>query len=124
GLLILGVMLFAPFIGSRLAFVVPAIVVLVILAVPPILNNAYAGIQAVDPDAVSAARGMGFTPLQVLWQVQLPCSLPLIVSGVRSALLQIVSTATIAAYVALNGLGRYIIDGRATDDYTQMAAGA
>lgn len=124
GLLILGVMLFAPAIGSRLAFVIPAIIVLVILAVPPILTNVYAGIQAVDPSAVDAARGMGFTPMQILFRVQLPCAVPLILSGVRSALLQIVSTATIAAYVSLNGLGRYIIDGRATGDYTEMAAGA
>lgn len=124
GLLILGVMLFAPIIGSRLAFVIPAIIVLVILAVPPILTNVYAGIQAVDPSAVDAARGMGYTPTQILFRVQLPCAVPLILSGVRSALLQIVSTATIAAYVSLNGLGRYIIDGRATGNYTEMAAGA
>lgn len=124
GLLILGVMLFAPIIGSRLAFVIPAIIVLVILAVPPILTNVYAGIQAVDPSAVDAARGMGYTPMQILFHVQLPCAVPLILSGVRSALLQIVSTATIAAYVSLKGLGRYIIDGRATGNYAEMAAGA
>lgn len=124
GLLILVVMLLAPVIGSRLAFVGPAIIVLILLAVPPILTGTYAGIQGADPGAVGAARAMGYTRPQILWHVQLPCALPLMLSGVRNATLQIVSTATVAAYVSLKGLGRYIIDGRASSDYTQMAAGA
>lgn len=124
GLLILVVMLAAPHIASRLAFVGPTIVVLVLLAVPPILSGTYAGIQGADPGAVGAARAMGYTRPQILWHVQVPCALPLFLSGVRNATLQIVSTATVAAYVSLRGLGRYIIDGRASSDYAQMAAGA
>lgn len=124
GLLVLVVMLVAPLIGSRLAFVAPTIAVLVLLAVPPILTGTYAGINGADPGAVGAARGMGYTRPQILTRVQLPCALPLLLSGVRNATLQIVSTATVAAYVSLKGLGRYIIDGRASSDYAQMAAGA
>jgi osmoprotectant transport system permease protein len=124
GLLVLVVMLVAPHIGSRLAFVGPTIVVLVLLAVPPILAGTVAGIQGADPGAVGAARATGYTRPQILWHVQVPCALPLFLSGVRNATLQIVSTATVAAYVSLKGLGRYIIDGRASSDYTQMAAGA
>jgi len=124
GLLVLVVMLVAPHIGSRLAFVGPTIVVLVLLAVPPILSGTVAGIQGADPGAVGAARATGYTRPQILLHVQVPCALPLFLSGVRNATLQIVSTATVAAYVSLDGLGRYIIDGRASSDYTQMAAGA
>ncbi len=124
GVLILAVMVAAPLIASRLAFVIPAIAVLVVLAVPPILTATYAGIQAVDRGAVGAAVGLGYTPWQVVWHVELPCALPLVLSGVRAGILQIVSTATVAAYVSLGGLGRFIIDGRAQSDYTQMAAGA
>ncbi|WP_051388932.1 ABC transporter permease [Arthrobacter sp. 35W] len=124
GLLILVVMILAPVFGSSLAFVLPTIVVLVLLAVPPILTGTYSGIQAADPDAVGAARGMGYTKAQILWHIQLPCALPLLLSGIRGATLQIVSTATVAAYVGLGGLGRFIIDGRAQGDYSKMAAGA
>jgi osmoprotectant transport system permease protein len=124
GLLILAVMVMTPLIPSRLAFVIPVTLVLVLLAIPPILTGTYTGIQAADESAVGAARGMGYTPAQILWHVQLPCALPLILSGIRNATLQVVSTATVAAYVSLQGLGRFIIDGRASNDYSQMAAGA
>ena len=124
GLLILIVMLVAPLISSSLAFTIPAIIVLVLLAVPPILTGTYSGIQNADRNAVQAARGMGYTTGQILWRVQVPMALPLIMSGLRGALLQVVSTATVAAFVSLGGLGRYIIDGRATQDYPQMLAGA
>ena len=102
----------------------PTIIVLVLLAVPPILTGTYAGIQNADPDAVGAARGMGFTKRQILLRVQLPCALPLMISGVRSSTLQIVSTATIAAYLGLQGLGRFILDGRAQANFAEMAGGA
>lgn len=124
GLLIVVVMLAAPLFSSSLVFTAPAIFVLVLLAVPPILTGTYTGIQNADRSAVDAVTGMGYRPMQVLIHVQLPCALPLILSGVRGAMLQIVSTATVAAYVSLNGLGRYIIDGRANNDFAQMAAGA
>lgn len=124
GLIVLLVIVLGPVFTSDLAFVVPSLVVLVLLAVPPILTGTYAGIAAVDPATVDAARGMGYRPLDLLFRVELPCALPLILSGFRGATLQVVSTATIAAYVSLGGLGRLIIDGRAQNDYPQMAAGA
>ncbi|KQT69895.1 MULTISPECIES: ABC transporter permease [unclassified Aureimonas] len=124
GLIVLLVILLGPVFASDLAYIVPCLAVLVLLAVPPIMTSTYAGIAAVDPAAVDAARGMGQTPMQILMGVEVPCAMPLIVSGLRSATLQILSTATIAAYVSLGGLGRLIIDGRAQNDYYQMAAGA
>lgn len=124
GLLILLFLVLAPVIAGQLVFVVPTIIVLVLLAVPPILTGTYTGIQSADDAAVDAATGMGYTRAQVLWKVQLPCALPLLLSGIRGATLQVVSTATVAAYLGLQGLGRYIIDGRAQADFAQMAGGA
>jgi len=124
GLIVLLVILFGPVFASDLAFIVPSLIVLTVLAVPPIVTAAYAGVLAVDPAVVYAARGMGYRPMKILFSVEVPCALPLILSGVRSATLQAVSTATIAAYASLGGLGRLIIDGRAQNDYAQMAAGA
>ena len=97
GLIVLLVILFGPVFSSDMAFILPSIVVLVLLAVPPIMNGTYAGVAAVDPAAVDAARGMGKRPLDILFDVEMPCALPLIFSGLRSATLQIISTATIAA---------------------------
>lgn len=102
----------------------PPIAALTVLAVPPVLAGTYAGIRAVDPAVVDAARGMGMREHQVLLRVELPNALPIIFGGVRSAALQIVATATVAAYVAMGGLGRYVIDGLAQLDYPQVLAGA
>jgi osmoprotectant transport system permease protein len=102
----------------------PVMVALVILGIPPILASTYAGIQNVDPAAVDAARGMGMTEREVLWGVEVPIALPLIFSGLRAATLQIVSTATIAAVVALGGLGRPLLDSIAIRDYPQAMAAA
>lgn len=124
GLLILLVLVMAPRIGNTLAYVIPALIVLILLAVPPILSGVASGIRAIDPATIDAAYGVGFSTRQVVFRVELPCALPLAMSGIRSAMLQIVSTATVAAYVSLNGLGRFIIDGRASNDYTQMAGGS
>jgi len=107
-----------------LALLGPVIAVLVILAVPPILSNTYAGIANVDPATRDAARGMGMTGTQVLIKVELPVAMPLIFSGLRSAFLQVVATATIAAVVSLGGFGRYVVDGLARLDYPVMVAGA
>lgn len=113
-----------PVIPGRAAFVVPSVIALVLLAIPPILAGTYAGVEAVEPAARDAALGMGMRPRQVLWKVELPCALPLLWSGVRSAVLQVVATATIAAYIGLGGLGRFLIDGLASGDYVQTAGGA
>ena len=113
-----------PHIPGRAAFVVPSVIALVLLAIPPILAGTYAGVEAVDPAARDAAKGIGMTPRQVLARVELPCALPLLWSGLRSAVLQVIATATIAAYIGLGGLGRFLIDGLAQADYAQTAGGA
>lgn len=113
-----------PMIHGRLAFVIPSIIVLVLLAIPPILSGTYAGIEGVDPAARDAAKGMGMRGSEVLRLVELPCALPLLMSGLRSATLQVIATATIASSVGLGGLGRYLIDGLASNQYEVMAGGA
>ena len=100
------------------------IVVLAVLAIPPILANTTAGISGVDPAARDAAKGMGMTPVQVLARVEVPLGAPLILAGMRSAPLQVFATATIAAYVGLGGLGRFIIDGFAVSDDAQVYGGS
>ena len=75
------------------------------------LAGTYAGIANVDPIVVDAARAMGMTETRVLFRVELPNALPLILGGLRTATLQVVATATVAAYASLGGLGRYLIDG-------------
>ena len=124
GLLVLIVLVMSGSLPFGIAYLLPTVIVLVLLAIPPILSNTYAGIQNIDADARDAAYGMGMTGRQVLVQVETPCALPLIISGIRSAALQIIATATVAAYVSLGGLGRYVIDGQQQQDYPQMAAGA
>lgn len=124
GLLFVAVLVLGPRLGGDLAFLAPAIIVLVILAIPPILAGAYAGVESVDPAARDAARGMGMRPLEVLAKVEVPCALPLIFSGLRSSALQVIATATLAASVSLGGLGRFLIDGQAYRDYGEMAGGA
>ncbi|MBU9767096.1 ABC transporter permease [Mycobacterium sp. TNTM28] len=104
GVLLLGVLLW----GLGL---VPPTVALMLLGIPPLLAGTYAGIANVDPAVVDAARSMGMTERQVLLGVEVPNALPLILGGLRTATLQIVATATVAAYASLGGLGRYLIDG-------------
>lgn len=124
GLLYLAVLVIGPQITGDLAFLIPSIFVLVVLAIPPILAGAYAGVDEVDRQARDAARGMGMTPAEVLFSIEIPCALPLMFSGLRSAALQVVATATIAAAVSVGGLGRLLIDGQAVRNYGEMAAGA
>jgi osmoprotectant transport system permease protein len=102
----------------------PVIIVLAVLAIPPILANTAAGIGGVDPAAREAAQGMGMTPRQVLMQVEVPLAAPLTLAGVRSALLQVIATATIAAFAGLGGLGRFIIDGFAVRDEARVYGGS
>jgi osmoprotectant transport system permease protein len=105
---------------SPLAWLVP----LVLLGIPPILVNAYEGVAGVDPGLKDAARGMGMTPWQQIRKVEVPVAMPLIVLGLRTGAIFVVATATIAAYIGLGGLGRYIIDGLATENYGEVAGGA
>jgi len=124
GLLFLLFLFLAPRVSGDAAFLWPSLIALVVLAIPPILSGAYAGVESVDPAARDAARGMGMTGPAVLLRVEFPCALPLVFSGLRSAALQIVATATIAASVGLGGLGRFLIDGQKSRDFPQMASGA
>ncbi len=124
GLLFVAVLVAGPLLAGNVAFLAPAIFVLVVLAIPPILAGAYAGVESVDPAARDAARGMGMRPGQLLLGVEIPIALPLLFSGLRSSALQVVATATIAASVSVGGLGRFLIDGQAYRDYGQMAGGA
>jgi osmoprotectant transport system permease protein len=114
-------MLVLSLIGTGL---IPVTIALVVLAVPPILTTTYAGIRAVSPETVDAARGVGMKEWQVALKVELPNALPIVFGGLRNATLQVISTATLAAYVGLGGMGRYLFDGLALRDYPRVLAGA
>jgi osmoprotectant transport system permease protein len=101
----------------------PIFLAMVLLAIPPILVAAYAGLQAVDRDLTESSRGMGLTETQILTRVELPLALPVLVGGFRVALLQVIATATIGAFLAGGGLGRYIIDGIARRDDGMLYGG-
>jgi osmoprotectant transport system permease protein len=119
----LGLLMLAVLLTDQIGFL-PVLIALVALGIPPILASTYAGLSGVDPDTIDAARGMGMTGREILTKVEIPIALPLIISGLRSATLQIVSTATIAALVSLGGLGRYVVDGLKLRDFPQMFTGA
>ncbi|MEV5960302.1 ABC transporter permease [Kribbella sp. NPDC051952] len=119
----LGLLMLAVLLTDQIGFL-PVLIALVALGIPPILASTYAGLAGVDPATIDAARGMGMTGREILTKVEIPIALPLIISGVRSATLQIVSTATIAALVSLGGLGRYVVDGLKLRDFPQMFTGA
>ncbi len=97
---------------------------LLVLAVPPMLSATYAGVESADARTVDAARALGLTELQVVRDVELPAALPLVLGGLRSTTLQVVATATLAAYTADAGLGRFLYIGLKTRDYAQMIGGA
>jgi osmoprotectant transport system permease protein len=125
GVLVLLTVMIAPNFHGRTdnGYLIPTEIVLVLIAIPPILSNTNAGVQNVDGDVRDAASAMGMTGTQVLLQVELPNSLPLIFSGLRSASLQVIATATIASFLPLGGLGRFIYDGLAQQDFPQMIGG-
>jgi osmoprotectant transport system permease protein len=102
----------------------PTLVALVPLGIPPILTNCYTAVRGVDPDVVEAGRGVGLSEWQVLRGVELPIAAPLIMAGIRNAAVAIVATATLGALVAGGGLGRYIVDGLALQDYQRLFVGA
>ncbi|TXS54370.1 ABC transporter permease [Streptomyces sp. t39] len=102
----------------------PTVIALVLFAVPPLLTNAYVGMRGVDRDVVRAARGMGMTGAQTLVRVELPLAMPLIVTGLRIAAVQLVATATIAALAGGGGLGRVITAGFNLASTPQVVAGA
>jgi osmoprotectant transport system permease protein len=91
----------------------PTIVAMVVLAVPPILVNTYSGLAGVERDILEAGRGQGMSERQILRRVELPLSVPVIATGVRSATIQVIATATLGAIFGFGGLGRYLVDGMA-----------
>ena len=101
-----------------------AILALALFAIPPLLTNTITGISEVDPEVRDAARGLGLNGSQVLWRVELPLAVPLVAAGIRTATVQVVATASLAAIVGSGGLGRYVVDGFATQDTTLILAGA
>ena len=101
----------------------PVIVALVLLAVPPIFTFTFTGVRQVDAATVEAARGMGMTEARILRSVQVPLALPLILNGIRLSSAAVLATVPLAAVVGSGGLGRYVIDGFAVQDYAQVGAG-
>ncbi|MFI7006124.1 ABC transporter permease [Streptomyces sp. NPDC050145] len=103
---------------------VPTLIALVLFAVPPLLTNAYVGVREVDRSVVEAARGMGMSGGQVFARVELPLAYPLVMTGLRSAAVQVIATATLAAMAGEGGLGRIITAGFNLQDTPQVVAGA
>ncbi|RZU63706.1 ABC transporter permease [Zhihengliuella halotolerans] len=97
---------------------------LIVLAIPSLLAGAYSGVESVDHTTTSAARALGMSEWQIVTRVELPLAAPVILGGVRAATLQVIATATLAAYLANTGLGRYLFNGLKSRDYAQMLAGA
>ncbi|MFB0833852.1 ABC transporter permease [Arthrobacter halodurans] len=104
--------------------IMPPIWALVLLAVPPLLAGTAAGIGAVAPQVVDGARAMGMTEWQVLFRVEVPNALPVLMGAVRLAVLQVIATVAVVAVINLGGLGRYLMDGIAVRDYGQVLGGA
>ncbi|MGO2052135.1 MAG: ABC transporter permease [Glutamicibacter sp.] len=119
GLLILLVLLFGVLHKPE-----AAMVAFVLLAIPSLLAGAYTGFEAIDRKTLDAARSMGMTEWQILFKVEIPLGLPLLVGGIRSAMLQVVATVTIAAYVNLGGLGLPIITGLNLRRFDMVLGGA
>ncbi|HEX8941040.1 MAG TPA: ABC transporter permease [Candidatus Limnocylindrales bacterium] len=103
--------------------VYPTVVAMIVLAIPPILVNAYAGVREVDAELVEAARGMGLREMQILAGIEVPLAIPVIAAGLRSAGVQVVATATLGAIFGFGGLGRYLVDGIAQQDDGQIWGG-
>jgi len=102
----------------------PIAIVLVVLAIPPMLAGAYAGVESVDRQTIDAARALGMTEWQIITRVEIPLALPLLIGGLRATALQVIATLGIASAFAFGGLGIYLINGVNTGDYIQLRAGA
>lgn len=111
---LLGILFGIGLIGPMVSFIV--------LALPSLLAGAYSGVESADRQAVDGARASGMTEFQILTKVEVPLGLPLLIGGIRSAFLQVIATATLAAYVGAGGLGRFLFLGLKTQDYAQMLA--
>jgi len=110
-----------PLLGTGFA---PSLFALTLLGLPPILLNTIAGLQGVDPDVVDAARGMGMAPRTVLTRVELPLAMPVMFAGLRTAAVQVISGAVLAAFIGGGGLGDFITAGIAMMAWPQILVGA
>jgi len=114
-------LVFVPFLGLGFE---PTVIALIVLGIPPILLNTYTGIRGVDPAMIDAAKGMGMTPLQIATRIQAPLVTPLVAAGIRTSAVQIIATATLAAFIGAGGYGDYIVDGITVFNYTELIVGA
>ena len=121
-LALFGFLLTAPWIGERSGRL--AILALALYALLPLIRNTYVGIKGVDPAVIEAARGMGMTNKQILWQIELPLSLSVIIAGLRVAIVLSIGVATIAAAIGAGGLGEFIFRGLAMVNNAVILAGA
>ncbi len=103
---------------------VPSIIALILLGIPPILLNTYTGIRIIDPATIDAAKGMGMTTWQIVTRIQAPLVTPLVAAGIRTSAVQVVATATLAAFIGAGGYGDYILDGLNVGNYTELVVGA
>jgi osmoprotectant transport system permease protein len=113
-------LLFVPTLGIGF---LPAIIALIILGIPPILLNTYTGIRGIDPATIEAAKGMGMTGWQIATRIQAPLVTPLVAAGIRTSAVQVVATATLAAFIGAAGYGDYIVDGLNVLNYTELVVG-
>lgn len=126
-----GLMRAVPIIAALLIFVpilglgfTPSIIALILLGIPPILINTYTGLRGIDPAMIDAAKGMGMTRWQIATRIQAPLVLPLVAAGIRTSAVQVVATATLAAFIGGGGYGDYIVDGINVFNYTELIVGA
>lgn len=110
-----------PLLGTGFA---PSLFALTLLALPPILINTYTALRQVDPDVIDAARGMGMSEREIMRKVKIPIALPVIFAGIRTAAVQVVSGAVLAAYIGGGGLGDFITAGIAMMALPQLLVGA
>ena len=120
---IIAVLFIIFFITKQLGFF-PSIIALIVLGIPPILINTYTGIRGIDPATIDAAKGMGMTTWQIATRIQAPLVSPLVAAGIRTSAVQIVATATLAAFIGGGGFGDYIVDGITVFNYTELVVGA
>jgi len=113
--------LFVPIFGIGL---LPAILALIVIGIPPILLNTYTGIRGIDPATIEAAKGMGMTTIQIATRIQAPLVTPLVAAGIRTSAVQIIATATLAAFIGAGGFGDYIVDGFNVFNNTELVVGA
>src|SRR2546421_8079353 len=113
--------LFVPIFGIGFE---PAIIALIVIGIPPILLNTYTGIRGIDPAMIESAKGMGMTTMQIATLIQAPIVTPLIAAGIRTSAVQIIATATLAAFIGAGGFGDYIVDGLNVFKYTGLIVGA